>query len=531
MVGFLRGRYFGEVMKAAQKAYGAEDLMIHIEGADLRLADLEYHGLPKSVLGVDVLARRSLDEPPKEIALKGRGSLNGQGDLVIRGFEERTRALEGIAMSEAMVPRIRSAGYEWIAEDILQKYCVKALYAPMPLPIDDLMRDAGLRVTETEELGDLKGAVAFGPCVLRGTAEMARGDILVDSGSRNPGQIRFTKAHEFVHWLYHQMSRVIACPKAETPARQGKEARIMERQANGIGAAILMPRYPFVSRFREILRKEGADSGYGRCLSELADCFQVSRQAADYRLRRLGVFPGAEDRPGVYAASFDDVSRASLKDPGICGLLQDGKVLYVDGVLVLNSPKYVAGAHLTAYAAGHLDECAFAFRPRGCVLSRGATEDRELDDGAENGEKKNRAESFDMRADALFRAAAVRARMDGSFSLALRAVLDEYGAKKSDRTPDIERVAEETGLPAASLRDWLRKRRMPGRKDVLRICCILKLPPLVAFRLLRAAGFGEVEHCGGEPEITYRALILTAWFKGRAYWEEKLSDRTEETWL
>ena len=526
MTGLLKERYFGEVMEATQKAYGAEDLMIHIEGADLRLAWLEHHGFPRSVLGVDVLARRSLDEPPKAIALQCRASLNGQGGPVFRGFEERTGSLEGIAMSEDMVPCIKSSDYDWIAEDILQKYCEEMLCAPMALPIDDLMRDAGLRVTETERLGDLRGAVAFAPCTLGGAVKMERGDVLVNSGSRNMGQIRFTKAHEFVHWIYHQRDQAITCPGAAAPERQRRDLRIMERQANSIGAAILMPRYPFVSKFREIQRKEGTDASFVRCLSELAECFQVSLQAAEYRLRRLGLCLGAD----VYAASFDDVSRASLEDPGICGLLSNGKALYVDGSLVLNSPKYVAGGHLTAYAAAHLDECAFAFRPRRGALFCGETEGKMLDDGRENGEKKERAESFDMREDALLRAAAVRSRMEGSFSMALRAVLEECGAEKPGRTPDIERTAKKVGLPAASLQSWLRKRCMPEKKEVLRICCILELPPLVAFRLLGAAGFGGVEHCGGEPDITYRALILTAWFKGRAYWEEKLSDRTKESW-
>lgn len=81
---------------------------------------------------------------------------------------------------------------------------------------------------------------------------------------------RFTCAHEVGHFLLHDYHDVVLLRSSRTDE--------IEREANSMAAEILMPRY-FVKKF---LKEKSANP------NDLADAFQVSEQAAAYRISNVG---------------------------------------------------------------------------------------------------------------------------------------------------------------------------------------------------------------------------------------------------
>lgn len=91
---------------------------------------------------------------------------------------------------------------------------------------------------------------------------------------------RFTSSHELAHHLLNHVTPENPCFRDEKHTFNGDYASIQERDANRLGADILMPEYAI----RRLIEKENI-----RTVEGLALKFNVSERAMYYRLKGLNL--------------------------------------------------------------------------------------------------------------------------------------------------------------------------------------------------------------------------------------------------
>jgi len=113
------------------------------------------------------------------------------------------------------------------------------------------------------------------------------GHAIVVRGCKDERRRRFTIAHEIGHFVLHPDRQLRERGGGVNAAWEGQE-----READQFAAELLMPE-PLV---RQAVLEHGADA------ARLADRFQVSRQAMQTRLRKLGLSSarGSADGPSLY---------------------------------------------------------------------------------------------------------------------------------------------------------------------------------------------------------------------------------------
>jgi len=140
---------------------------------------------------------------------------------------------------------------------------------------------------------DLHQGASLPPGVLGSTDGEAKVVYIADA-IPNEGRQRFTVAHEIGHIKMH-VTTLVAWVKQPTlfdrPQGPHQDDR-MEWQANYFASALLMPRQLLVQHFGEAAR-----SGQAIDPTDVADLFDVSRQAASIRLEELSMTHLAS--PGV----------------------------------------------------------------------------------------------------------------------------------------------------------------------------------------------------------------------------------------
>lgn len=92
---------------------------------------------------------------------------------------------------------------------------------------------------------------------------------------------RFSLAHEIGHWKKHR-NQILTCAKQDIGSVYGK-AKAKEREADGYAAQLIMPRFMFLPRMRDIRKPSFV------MLDELADAFDVSRKATALRFIDLSL--------------------------------------------------------------------------------------------------------------------------------------------------------------------------------------------------------------------------------------------------
>ena len=230
-----------------------------------------------------------------------------------------------MTLTKNLVPVLRKSEFDLVATKFLEKYCPQALRIPMALPIELIAVDGlhlnveHLHITDDfSELGKIFFTDGMTEIYLDESDEYIRrpvqaGTVFIDQNVREKyhcGCERFTLAHECIHWDQHKLHYLLQqprvadgtavaqrCPKEQCCCRAERtEEDWMEWQANGIAAAILMPKNAFLQKASEIVSDwdEGvlySHSG-AECLGflamELATFFEVSLQAAKIRLTEVG---------------------------------------------------------------------------------------------------------------------------------------------------------------------------------------------------------------------------------------------------
>ena len=219
-----------------------------------------------------------------------------------------------------------------IAGSLLSEYAPDVLVEPQPLKIGEIVEEQLGLTLQYQYLtpnGAISGLIAFGDNDVKCYDDMFRpielpvtdGTILIDktlSGDKQLPRRRYTITHEFSHRILHRSyydpenrhfsfresrNRFIACRSADI--ERSNEPRVIdtdhgwkEWQADGLAAALLMPRSPFTSAAKRIIHNRTRRYFISELTTRaerwdivncLAEVFMVSKQAAAIRLKYLNL--------------------------------------------------------------------------------------------------------------------------------------------------------------------------------------------------------------------------------------------------
>lgn len=187
----------------------------------------------------------------------------------------------------------RTEQLEQIARHILTA-CDPSLYygRPRAVPIEDVIERQGLTL-EYQYLR--KNSCILGKTIFDDGLEavydmelgkyvlfpVRAGTILIDAAlceEEANGRMRFTCAHELAHWVLHKKHYTGSGDTAALDT--GGEESDLEIQANLLGSALLMP----IPQVKRCFYQIQAGKGENKMVADMAEMFQVSRQAMRIRL-------------------------------------------------------------------------------------------------------------------------------------------------------------------------------------------------------------------------------------------------------
>jgi len=373
-----------------------------------------------------MLRDREIDEVSEWFRISCRGSLhNGLHDLEITNINTYNReASGGIGrLTDHLVPVIAKEQFDAVASEFLEG-CGLGQFTtdPMPIPVQEVAERMGLTIRETRLSRHLTifGAMVFNDCEIeyynasnRAYEPMSvkRGTILIDPNiyfMRSLGCLNNTVIHECIHWFkhrkYHELVRMYDDDAARISCQVDECNRYyqsanwtpedwMEWHANGIAPRVLMPKEAAIKKIEELIKQHELLLGVANRLAimegvlfELADFFEVSRQAAKIRMLDLGYMDvegvatyiddhyisnyafaaDSKNRNQTFSISLSDSFFEYFNNAEFRQLIDSGNFAYIDGHHVINDPKYVVhsslgGIDLTDYAKLHVDECCIRF--------------------------------------------------------------------------------------------------------------------------------------------------------------------------
>lgn len=238
------------------------------------------------------------------------------------------------------------------------------------------------------------------------TEPIRAGTIIVDSRAskmRQIGSVNNTIFHECIHWHHHRKAylftklskdyKSISCLVADGIA--GISLRYfsrMEWQANTLAPRVQMPYPAFKRKAHKLIsqyRKQSPDKPMvdllEKVISNLAETFQASRQAAKIRMTEVGYeeaigvldyvdghyirpyafSPDSLDKDQTFTATSSQLDVLYKESAEFQECLQSGEYAVVESHVCLNDPLYIKNLGdmpmLTEYARLHLDECCLKF--------------------------------------------------------------------------------------------------------------------------------------------------------------------------
>lgn len=295
------------------------------------------------------------------------------------------------------------------ATKFLSKYCSEALTTPMPVPVDAIVRQMGLKVIEKRLSANYD---VFGCCLLLDSEVriynsekkeyieefFEEGTIIVDPVSAlmyGEGAKRNTLMHEAIHWekdrAYFSILKLknkkaseklypIMCRQSESfyepplgKKTKENEVRWLEWQAHRLTPRILMPKTSFLKKANDVLKNKQVTCK--NLVSEISDFFIVSQESSKYRLIEVGLIDQLK-KLDDFEVIFDDVlskyeyEKISPVDAinmlnhniGLAEWVSKGKYIFVDGYFVKADKQYVKYENnhliLTNKAKRNISKCA-----------------------------------------------------------------------------------------------------------------------------------------------------------------------------
>jgi hypothetical protein len=242
--------------------------------------------------------------------------------------------------SFSRVPYITYDALDSYAEAVVADFAPECLSAPRPVNAENFVEYyLGLPIEYHRISFDRKilAITAFNDGLLQAAGDdtglpepmpVRAGTVVVDTSltaKRNLPRLRFTLMHEAAHWLIHRPAfaadnpfgspgiyenQYLAAKEGRIDYSRGTRERrdidIIERQADFLASAMLMPKTTlrmaykeFFAYYRERPRavvrgKSETDDCFARLLPEyVADIFRVSKRAALIRLEKLNAVTGS----------------------------------------------------------------------------------------------------------------------------------------------------------------------------------------------------------------------------------------------
>lgn len=224
------------------------------------------------------------------------------------------------------IPILSNSEIDAHAEGYLRDYNPSLLKIPQPVDIEafaEFYLDLALDYTYLSHCGLILGRMVFQeiervPVYLPEEKRadylyVKRGTMLIDNtvlDDKNEYRLRSTIGHECGHWVFHSdfysgissrnhqkeisQTEAIGCKKAdiESGADSGGRRKLitdtdwLEHHAKYFGAAILMPKTPFIHVASRLI--ENSNVHENELAEKLSVIFQVSSASANIRLSQLG---------------------------------------------------------------------------------------------------------------------------------------------------------------------------------------------------------------------------------------------------
>ncbi|MDD2259434.1 MAG: ImmA/IrrE family metallo-endopeptidase [Acholeplasmataceae bacterium] len=527
--------------------------------------------------------------------------VNGLSDFEITDVEEYISDEYKKGLSDFAIPYIPQSDLERRATEFLSKYCKEVLRKPMPLPIDLIIKRMGITLYNAPLGDNVFGKAYFGSAVedvyIRETEalpfDVHDKTILINPdviNLRSFGSYNNTIIHECVHIEYH--SKYFQVKKILDPADNSivsilgsgsrnlttdemKAHALMEWQASALAPRILMPKNTTKIMYEQFLNEEkffNPDKStlerLESVINKLAEFFKVSKQAVKLRLIDLGV----EDVLGIsnyinmkrvpnysvskesvkrnqtYIIDFIDSVRQVISNPELSELSKLGKITYVDGFLVINSPEYVSFDNngnklLTQYALDHIDECAFAFKKQEAesnnqyynyhqsmnFMCRPQNKDSYISadyDRNSTSNKKTVKCAFELLD--INDSRELSKKLNGVFNEDLLTVITEMGYIHSNREPNYYNIQKLTNVQDKTVKSYVTgSNKNPQKEKLLAICAGLRIHTRVAYHLLEKAGINM--NTMKEIDFIYRSLLERHYDEGLDKWNEYLLEANQPT--
>lgn len=336
--------------------------------------------------------------------------------IEVKHYDGKSRRHE--PLSDALVPYIKKTNLDNVAENILRKYCPKALLQPMEIDPEELAKKMGLtvRMENITKDGSIFGRTFFYDCDAElynpdtdemYTVPVKAGTIMVDRKAYflyAVGASHNTIVHECVHWelhkkpialarLYNNSLSSIGCEVVGGIAGNTRESLDwMEWQANNLAPKIQMPKDMFkkyvdglITKYRREMKEYDIIDVIEPIISEISLNFGVSKTAAKIRLLEIGrteaqgafIYVDGEHIPPhkasmplevnqTYSIGAQDSAILPFQNPELRKILDTGMYIYVESHYVLNHSRYVeydlfGNLKLSHYARNHMDECCLLF--------------------------------------------------------------------------------------------------------------------------------------------------------------------------
>ena len=155
-----------------------------------------------------------------------------------------------------------------------------------PIDVRAIARHVGIRIRPSSFKDDVSGLLVLKD----GTPTIGF------NGLHSRVRQRFTIAHELGHYALHRGDAKLFVDKRynsvffrDEDSSKGKYRQ--ELEANAFAAALLMP----IGLIQDVIGKRGFDLAEEDALDELAQLFDVSRQAMAYRLANSDIFSSAPE--------------------------------------------------------------------------------------------------------------------------------------------------------------------------------------------------------------------------------------------
>ncbi len=502
-------------------------------------------------------------------------------------------------LSDFAIPYIPRTDLDKRATDFLNKYCKEALKKPMALPIDLVLKRMGVTLYNAP-LGDsVFGKAYFGSSIEDVyiqereilPVDVHEKTILIDPdviNLRNFGSYNNTVIHECVHIEYHtkyfQIQKIIDASNNSIVSILGsgsqnltteemKAKSLMEWQASALAPRILMPKATFKIMYDQFMNElkffdpDMTDlERLEQVVKQLSDFFNVSKHAAKIRLIDLGVsdvagiynYVNSKKVPSfkiksetikknqTYVIDFIDSVRQVISNPELAELSSSGKITYVDGFLVVNSPDYVyinekGKKRLTQYALENIQECAFTFKKQEVesnsklynyfqsmnFLCRPENKDSYVSADYDKESKNNKkvvkianeiADIYDSRE--------LLKKMNGDFHEDLLTVITEMGYIHSSGEPNYHNIQKLSLVQDKTIKSYVTGQNpSPQKEKLLAICAGLRIHTRVAYQLLSKAGINI--NTMNPIDLIYCGLVERHYDEGLDKWNEYLEEANQ----